>query len=229
MSVPRAEVKQITAHILTDYSQLQSYYIVGIHFSHLTYFRLPAALTAYSSSSGTDKFIFNSSIHRLNSFYILSSILPVIYNHTCCLVVNSSKMSSQPSTIDSLKSTASSAYETVANSVSATSQNGEYDPDQDKNFVGKDSHGNKFRKGDYKDKLNQAALGGPPEKEESLTEKGISTLQKSTLEQGPEDRTVKDNGLPPTRPEHDVPIEQFLRKQYHSRSGDGIPNPGESN
>ncbi|RAL59919.1 hypothetical protein DID88_000545 [Monilinia fructigena] len=137
-------------------------------------------------------------------------------------------MSSQPSTINSLKSTASSAYETVANSVSATSRNGEYDPDQDKNFVGKDSHGNKFRKGDYKDKLNQAAFGGPPEKEESLTEKalswipGISTLQKSTLEQGPEDRTVKDNGLPPTRPEHDVPIEQFLRKQYHSRSGMGF-------
>ncbi|KAB8304309.1 hypothetical protein EYC80_003719 [Monilinia laxa] len=151
------------------------------------------------------------------------------------LLVNLSEMSSQPSTIDNLKSTASSAYETVANSVSATSQNGKYDPDQDKNLVGKDSHGNKFRKGDYKDKLNQAAFGGPPEKEESLTEKalswipGISTLQKSTLEQGPEDRIVKDNGLPPTRPEHDVPIEQFLRKQYHSRSGDGIPNPGESN
>lgn len=57
---------------------------------------------------------------------------------------------------------------------------------------------------------------------------GVSALQKSTLEQGPEDNnTVKDNGAPPTRPEHDVPIEQFLRKQYHSRSGEGIPDPGQ--
>ncbi|KAI9648143.1 hypothetical protein NHQ30_002775 [Ciborinia camelliae] len=144
-------------------------------------------------------------------------------------------MSSQPSTLDSIKNTASSAYETVANSVSATSPNGEYDRDPDKNKVGKDAHGNRFRKGDFKDKLNQAAYGGPPEKKESWTEKalswipGISTLPKSTLERGPEDRTGKDDGTPPTRPEHDVPIEQFLRKQYHSRSGDGIPNPGESN
>ncbi|TGO65460.1 hypothetical protein BCON_0002g00420 [Botryotinia convoluta] len=145
-------------------------------------------------------------------------------------------MSSQPSTIDQLKNTASSAYETVANSVSAISKDGVYDPDQDKNMAGKDAHGNKFRKGDFKDKLNQAACGGQLEKEEeSLTEKafswipGIIALQKSTLEQGPEDTTVKGNEAPPVRPQHDVPIEQFLRKQYHSRSGDGIPNPGESN
>ncbi|KAJ8065988.1 hypothetical protein OCU04_005085 [Sclerotinia nivalis] len=144
-------------------------------------------------------------------------------------------MASSPSTIDSLKNTASSTYETIANSLSTTSKNGEYDPDQDKNNVGKDAHGNKFRKGDFKDQLNRAAYGGPPEKEESFTEKalswipGISTLQKSTLEQRPEDKTVKDDGAPPIRPQDDVPIEQFLRKQYHSRSGDGIPNPGESN
>ncbi|ATZ50221.1 hypothetical protein BCIN_05g05920 [Botrytis cinerea B05.10] len=147
-------------------------------------------------------------------------------------------MSSQPSTIDQLKNTASSAYETVANSVSATSKDGVYDPDQDKNKVGKDAHGNKFRKGDFKDKLNQAARGVQPEKEKeeaSLTEKalswipGISALQKSTFEQGPEDTAMKDSEAPPVRPQHDVPIEQFLRKQYHSRSGDGIPNPGERN
>ncbi|ESZ97285.1 hypothetical protein SBOR_2313 [Sclerotinia borealis F-4128] len=144
-------------------------------------------------------------------------------------------MSSQPSTIDSLKNTVSSVYETVANSVSATSQNDGYDPNQDKNQIGKDAHGNKFRKGDFKDKLNQAARSGRPEKEESSTEKALSwtpdmgTLQKSTMEQGPEDTSVKGDGARPTRPEHDVPIEQFLRKQYHSRSGDGIPNPGESN
>ncbi|QSZ37551.1 hypothetical protein DSL72_008649 [Monilinia vaccinii-corymbosi] len=141
-------------------------------------------------------------------------------------------MSSEPSTLDNLKNTASSACNAVANSVSATSQDAEDDPGQDKNNVGKDVHGNKFKTGDYKDKLNRAALGGPPEKEESLTEKALSWIPgitKSTLEQGPEDGTAKDDGLPPTRPEHDAPIEQFLRKQYHSRSGDEIPNPGQSN
>ncbi|TGO80966.1 hypothetical protein BPOR_1474g00020 [Botrytis porri] len=138
-------------------------------------------------------------------------------------------MSSQPSTVEQMKDKASSAYETVVNSVSAISEDGVYDPDQDKNKVGKDAHGNKFRKGDFKDKLNQAACGGQPEKEESLTEKGVSALQKSTLEQGPDDTTVKGNEAPPVRPQHDVPIEQFLRKQYHSRSGEGIPNPKESN
>lgn len=81
-------------------------------------------------------------------------------------------MSSQPSTIDSIKNTASSAYDTIANGVAATSQDSEHHPDQDENHVGKDVHGNKFRKGDFKDKLNQAAGGGPPEKEESFTEKG---------------------------------------------------------
>lgn len=30
---------------------------------------------------------------------------------------------------------------------------------------------------------------------------------------------------PPDRPDHDVQIEQFLRKQYHSQSGDGMPDP----
>ena len=86
-------------------------------------------------------------------------------------------MSSQPSTLESLKDTAFSAYETVANGVTATSQKGEGDPEQGKNNIGKDAHGNKFRKGDFKDQLNQAACGGPPEKEESFTEKGRHITQ----------------------------------------------------
>jgi len=32
-------------------------------------------------------------------------------------------------------------------------------------------------------------------------------------------------GVPPERPDHDVQVEQFLRKQYHSRAGDGMPDP----
>lgn len=35
---------------------------------------------------------------------------------------------------------------------------------------------------------------------------------------------VKPNA-PPNRPDHDVQVEQFLRKQYHSTAGQGMPDP----
>ena len=34
-------------------------------------------------------------------------------------------------------------------------------------------------------------------------------------------------GQPPNRPDHDVQVEQFLRDQYHSKAGDGMPDLGE--
>ncbi|EDN95995.1 predicted protein [Sclerotinia sclerotiorum 1980 UF-70] len=108
-------------------------------------------------------------------------------------------MSSSLSTVDSLKNTASSAYETVANSLSATSKNGEYDPAQDKNNVGKDAHGNKFRKGDFKDQLNQAAYGGPPEKEESFTEKAQVADDESVVVDARHKHTTKVNSGAGTR------------------------------
>jgi hypothetical protein len=55
---------------------------------------------------------------------------------------------------------------------------------------------------------------------------GVSSLQKSAFEQGEPEKDVKNDG-PPNRPEHDVQIEQFLRKQYHSMSGEGMPNVGQ--
>jgi hypothetical protein len=80
-------------------------------------------------------------------------------------------MSHQPSAIDNIKSTTSSAYETVTSTINPTEQ-GEYDPDKDKSNFKRDAHGNTVKKGDLKDKVNDAALGGPLEKEESFVEKG---------------------------------------------------------
>ncbi|PQE33996.1 hypothetical protein CJF32_00002831 [Rutstroemia sp. NJR-2017a WRK4] len=135
-------------------------------------------------------------------------------------------MSSQQSTLESVRDTASSTIETVANAVSTTPAGDGAPKEEDK--VGKDSHGNKFKKGDFKDKLNEAAHGGPPQKEPSFTEKGISALQQHAYDQGPEENQAKDDKAPPTRPDHDVPIEQFLRHQYKSTSGEGLPDPSSS-
>lgn len=53
---------------------------------------------------------------------------------------------------------------------------------------------------------------------------GVSKLQQATCEQGDAEEESKKPG-PPNRPDHDVQVEQFLRKQYHSKSGDGMPDP----
>lgn len=78
-------------------------------------------------------------------------------------------MSSQPSTVDSLKDKASSAYETVAGAVQ---------PSQDSKSKGpeliRDVQGQYGVKGDYKDQLNQASMGQPPpQKGEGYVEKGM--------------------------------------------------------
>ena len=80
-------------------------------------------------------------------------------------------MSHRSSAVDNLRSTANSAYETVANTV-APAEQGKYNPDQDKTNFKKDAHGNTVKNDDLKDKSNEAALGGPLEKEESYVEKG---------------------------------------------------------
>lgn len=81
-----------------------------------------------------------------------------------------------------------------------------------------------------KDKLNEAAFGGPKEPEPGYVEKacsyipGVSKLQQVAYDQGEPENDVKATG-PPERPEHDVQVEQFLRKQYHSKSGNNMPDP----
>ena len=71
-------------------------------------------------------------------------------------------MSSQPSTIDNVKDSATSTYSSLADGATTSSsqnQNPNYDPNADSSNFSKDAHGNTFKKGDYKDQLNQAATG----------------------------------------------------------------------
>ena len=88
-------------------------------------------------------------------------------------------MSSQPSTVESLKNTAASAADTVSNTLSSEDPN--YDPNKDKNNFAKDAHGNIHKKGDFKDQLNVAANGGPKKPEESYIEKGEFPQDKTGL------------------------------------------------
>ena len=53
---------------------------------------------------------------------------------------------------------------------------------------------------------------------------GLSGFQKPDNQVEPP-QEVADTKVPPKRPDHDVQVEQFLRKQYHSKAGDGMPNP----
>lgn len=57
---------------------------------------------------------------------------------------------------------------------------------------------------------------------------GISKLQQIAFNQGEPEKETQPPG-PPERPDHDVQVEQFLRKQYHSKSGDGMPDPDAKN
>ncbi|TVY33171.1 hypothetical protein LSUB1_G008390 [Lachnellula subtilissima] len=137
-------------------------------------------------------------------------------------------MSHQPSTTEQLKNTATSTYNDVTSKIAPEEKKPGYDPDKDTRNFKKDEHGNTVKKGDYKDKLNEAAMGRETN-EEGLVEKvcsyipGVSTLQQAAFEQGPPTEETKNSG-PPNRPDHDVQVEEFLRKQYHSKSGDGMPD-----
>lgn len=63
---------------------------------------------------------------------------------------------------------------------------------------------------------------------------GIATLQKSVFGVEPEPETKKDpnecdnSNAPPQRPVHDVQVEEFLRTQYKSKTGEGMPELGSS-
>lgn len=110
--------------------------------------------------------------------------------------------------------------------------------------------------------MNEAALGGPREEEESYVGKGALTFgvgykpefasmdkrntwmskqernandesvllhssrqqnKKQAFDQGEAGKAAKHE-VPPKRPDQDVQVEQFLRNQYHSKSGDRMPN-----
>ncbi|RDL41210.1 uncharacterized protein BP5553_01189 [Venustampulla echinocandica] len=143
-------------------------------------------------------------------------------------------MSHQPSTIDAIKATASSTYETITNKF--TAQDPPPNPDKDPSNYAQDAHGNTFRKGDLKDQLNAAATGTKPEGQksgDSLVEKGVTMLQEATFEQGPErnnnssknDRKSSTDA-PPRRPDNDVQVEEFLRDQYKSKNSKDMSKVG---
>lgn len=52
----------------------------------------------------------------------------------------------------------------------------------------------------------------------------VSKMQQQAFDQGEAEKERKDGG-PPNGPDHDVQVQQFLRKRYHGKSRDGIPNP----
>ncbi|OBT92214.1 hypothetical protein VE01_09967 [Pseudogymnoascus verrucosus] len=138
-------------------------------------------------------------------------------------------MSRQPSTAESLRSAASEATHTVAETL---------DPSEDKNP-------SKWRQEEsldgsrrlpsqgvsYKEQLDEAATSEQKgsEEEESIVERaascilGASTVQsviQGKQEASTSEAKVEDVGKPPTRPENDVQVEEFLKEQYRSRSKD---------
>ncbi|RDW68424.1 hypothetical protein BP5796_09081 [Coleophoma crateriformis] len=124
-------------------------------------------------------------------------------------------MSSQPSTVDTVKNTASSAYKTVANVVQPSQDSRPQGPE-----LTKDAQGQACKKGDYKDQLNQATMNKQPQEKEGYIEKGVSKLQQLAFKQGPEATKPKDDGTPPTRPDHDTQVEEFIRSQYMTQGND---------
>lgn len=92
-------------------------------------------------------------------------------------------MSHQSSATESLKNKAESVVESVQNTVAPPQADPNYNENKDINNFAKDAHGNTFKKGDYKDQLNQAAHGGPkPDREEEYVEKGISPFISFSLQ-----------------------------------------------
>ncbi|OBT70444.1 hypothetical protein VE03_00035 [Pseudogymnoascus sp. 23342-1-I1] len=146
-------------------------------------------------------------------------------------------MSRQPSTIESLRYTASDVTHTVAETLDpseekkASKLGQEESLDDSKRFMSQDVS--------YKEQLDEAAASGQKdsEGEEGIVERaasyipGASTVQ-STIQgkQGSAAReaNVEDDGKPPTRPANDVQVEEFLKEQYRSRStNDDTPKPSE--
>ncbi|CAG8954425.1 hypothetical protein HYFRA_00006052 [Hymenoscyphus fraxineus] len=146
-------------------------------------------------------------------------------------------MSHQPTTLDQLKTTASNTATSLTNTLNKET-NPDYNPNNDPENFSKDGMGNKFKKGDMKDALNEAALvhrkSGEEEEGKGVVGKVLEYIPgfKSTTQQkGEEERErvekeKEGRETPPRRPEHDVQVEQFLRGQYHSKNGEGMPDGG---
>ncbi|KAH8598153.1 hypothetical protein B0O99DRAFT_684201 [Bisporella sp. PMI_857] len=136
-------------------------------------------------------------------------------------------MSHQPSQLEQATAKASEAYEAVSNKLMQAERKGDggYDADRDPANFGYDTGGNKVRKGGLKEQLDDKAIGASSQrKEETLVEKGkvkSCIPGPSSSSTSAETRSEAAPDVPPVRPDHDVQVEEFLRGQYHSRSGDG--------
>jgi len=132
-------------------------------------------------------------------------------------------MSHQPSTTEQLKEKAQTAYDTIARTVapSSTEASGKdkSGAEAKRREFTKDSQGQTCQRGDYQDQLSQAAESKSDleKDEDSLFGKvaamipGASKSQASVNEESPN----KDSGGI-ERPDNDVQVEEFLRKQYRS-------------
>ncbi|KFZ09978.1 hypothetical protein V502_08393 [Pseudogymnoascus sp. VKM F-4520 (FW-2644)] len=138
-------------------------------------------------------------------------------------------MSRQPSTVESLRYTASEAAHTVAETLDPSGEKTASKWRQEESLDG--SGRPPSQDGTYKEQLDEAAASGRKgsEEEESIVEKatsyipGASTVQSAIQsKQGvtASEGKVEDVGKPPTRPANDVQVEEFLKEQYRSRSTD---------
>ncbi|KFY45144.1 hypothetical protein V495_03104 [Pseudogymnoascus sp. VKM F-4514 (FW-929)] len=145
-------------------------------------------------------------------------------------------MSHQPSTVESLRSTASEATHTVAETLDPSEEKKSSKWRQEETLDG--SRTLPSQDVSYKEQLDEAATSGRKnsEEEESIVEKAASYIPGASIVQsaiqgeqgGAEREATVDTGKPPTRPANDVQVEEFLKEQYKSRSTeDGTLKSGE--
>ncbi|KFY41471.1 hypothetical protein V494_02983 [Pseudogymnoascus sp. VKM F-4513 (FW-928)] len=147
-------------------------------------------------------------------------------------------MSRQPSTVESLRYTASEATHAVAETLDPSGDKSTSKWRQEESI--ESSRKISSQEGGYKEQLDGAAESGRKgsEEDESIVGKAVSYIPgASTVQsaiQGEQDTTVSEAGAedikkPPTRPANDVQVEEFLEEQYRSRStNDETPKPGEN-
>jgi len=135
-------------------------------------------------------------------------------------------MSHQSSTTDQLKDKAQAAYDTIARTVapSSTSTSGhdESPAEAKRRDFTKDSQGQECQRGDYQDQLSKAAApkSEVQKNEDSLLGKVASMIPGTSKSQEPisnaNEKPADSDSGGIKRPDHDVQVEEFLRKQYRS-------------
>lgn len=144
-------------------------------------------------------------------------------------------MSDQPSKVDDIRSTASSAAHNIAETIGPSNSG---DNSSKKKKVITDVQGTSCEKGSFRDQLNKVAREGIREEQkgESLIEKamsyipGVSTSTPSGPEHDPKLESKDEDihsEVVPKRPDHDLQVEEFLKEQYRSKNGPDMPKVGE--